>query len=195
MSQVPTNVSSSCSMRSSLGSSGCTRRANLSRKRLRIGQAGGKFRAFAAMRNSLQLSPVRDLLAIALILGLTGGAAAAGQVPCRLAARRPYPDYAAVDAAPAVQVISGKDLAAWKPAPCVGWQAKDDGVLVALAGRFHFSGHDRRAAQALRRHLLAEGPAILVGDRRRLAHADRQRLGARSRPTRAIRAPTSPSPR
>lgn len=52
----------------------------------------------------------------------------------------PYPDYAAVDTPPAVQIISGKDLAAWKPPACVGWEAKDDGVLVTLAGRFHFKG-------------------------------------------------------
>jgi hypothetical protein len=104
-------------------------------------RTAGKFRAFATMRNSLQLSPVRGLLAIALVLGLSGGAAAAGQEPvppCGGAA--PYPDYAAVDAPAAVQVISGKDLAAWKPPACVGWEAKDDGVLVTLAGRFHFKG-------------------------------------------------------
>ena len=44
------------------------------------------------MRNSLQLSPVRGLLAIALVLGLSGGAAAAGQEPvppCGGAARIP----------------------------------------------------------------------------------------------------------
>ena len=101
--------------------------------------AGGKFRAFAAMRNSLQLWPVRVLLAIALIFVLTGAGAAADS-PVPPCGPSPVPDYAAVDAAPAVQIISGKDLAAWKPAPCVGWQAKDDGVLVALAGRFHFGG-------------------------------------------------------
>lgn len=101
----------------------------------------GKFRAFATMRNSLQLSPVRVLLAIALVLGLSGGAAAAGQDPVPpCGGATPYPDYAAVDAPPAVQIISGKDLAAWTPPACVGWEAKDDGVLVTLAGRFHFKG-------------------------------------------------------
>ena len=84
---------------------------------------------------------MKRLLPIALIvLALAGGAAAAetGAVPpC---GTTPVPDYAAVDAHPAVQVISGNDLAAWKPAPCIGWKAKDDGVLVALAGRFHFNG-------------------------------------------------------
>ncbi len=101
---------------------------------------GGKFRAFAPMRKPLQLSSVRLLLAIALVLGLSGGAAAAGQEPVPPCGATPYPDYAAVDAPPAVQLISGKDLAAWKPPACVGWEAKDDGVLVALAGRFHFNG-------------------------------------------------------
>jgi hypothetical protein len=98
-------------------------------------------RAFATTRNSLQLSPVRVLLAIAMMFALAGGAAAADKDPLPpCAGATPYPDYAAVDAPPAVQVISGTDLAAWKPAACVGWEAKDDGVLVALAGSFHSSG-------------------------------------------------------
>ncbi len=97
------------------------------------------FRAFAATRNSLWLLPVRLLIAILLFLTLAAASSAAeGPVPpCATA---PVPDYPAVDKAPAVQVLSGKDLAAWKPAPCLGWEAKDDGVLVALAGSFHFDG-------------------------------------------------------
>jgi hypothetical protein len=79
---------------------------------------------------------VRVLLAIAVMLvsaGLASGADKNPQPPCGTA---PVPAYAAVDAGPAVQVISGSDLAAWKPPSCVGWSAKDDGVLVALAGCF-----------------------------------------------------------
>jgi hypothetical protein len=100
---------------------------------------GSEFRAFAGKRNSLQLSPVRVLLAITLAFALAGGAAA-GQDPVPpCVGANPYPDFAPVDAPPAVQVISRNDLAAWKPAPCIGWEAKDDGVLVALAGSFHFN--------------------------------------------------------
>lgn len=82
---------------------------------------------------------MRTLLAILLLLALTAASVAAdGPLPpCGTA---PVPDYAAVDKAPAVQVISGKELAAWKPAACIGWEAKDEGVLVALAGSFHFNG-------------------------------------------------------
>jgi hypothetical protein len=82
---------------------------------------------------------VRVLLAITLAFALAGGAAA-GQDPVPpCVGANPYPDFAPVDAPPAVQVISRNDLAAWKPAPCIGWEAKDDGVLVALAGSFHFN--------------------------------------------------------
>jgi hypothetical protein len=79
------------------------------------------------------------LTAIALLLVLAGQAAAADTLtpPCGTS---PVPDYAAVDAPPAVQVISGTDLASWKPPSCVGWSAKDGGVLVALAGRFTHKG-------------------------------------------------------
>ncbi len=82
---------------------------------------------------------MRRWLAIAAILVSVGPAAAADspQPPC---GTPPVPAYAAVDAHPAVQVISGAALAAWKPLACVGWTAKDDGVLVVLAGRFSFSG-------------------------------------------------------
>ncbi len=88
-----------------------------------------------------KLSPVRIPLAIALVFALIGSASAAGQnpvPPCSGAA--PSPDYAAVDAPPAVKVWSGDNLAAWKPPACLGWSAKDDGVLVGLAGSFHFNG-------------------------------------------------------
>jgi hypothetical protein len=88
-----------------------------------------------------KLPPVRILLAIALVFALIGGVSAADQnpvPPCGGAA--PYPVYAAVDAPPAVKVWSGDSLATWKPPACLGWSAKDDGVLVGLAGTFHFNG-------------------------------------------------------
>lgn len=74
-----------------------------------------------------------------MILVCAGQAAAAESLtpPCGVP---PVPDYAAIDARPAVQVISGQDLASWKPPSCLGWAAKDDGVLVALAGRFRSRG-------------------------------------------------------
>jgi hypothetical protein len=84
---------------------------------------------------------VRVLIAIALVFALIGGANAAERnpvPPCGGATA--YPDYAAVDAPPTVSVWSGDSLAAWKPPVCLGWSAKDDGVLVGLAGSFHFNG-------------------------------------------------------
>jgi hypothetical protein len=83
---------------------------------------------------------VRVLLAIVMMLVSAGVAIAAEQGPVPPCGATPSPDYAAVDAAPAVLVISGSDLAAWKPPSCIGWGAKDDGVLVAIAGRFAFKG-------------------------------------------------------
>jgi hypothetical protein len=82
---------------------------------------------------------VKPWLPIAVILVFAGQAAAAENLtpPC---GAPPIPDYAAIDARPAVQVISGQDLASWKPPACLGWTAKDDGVLVALAGRFRSRG-------------------------------------------------------
>jgi hypothetical protein len=81
------------------------------------------------------------LLPIALIVVALAGTAVAAEMgvvpPC---GATPVPDYAAVDAQPAIKVISDTELAAWRPAPCVVWTAKEDGVLVALAGRFHFNG-------------------------------------------------------
>ena len=75
---------------------------------------------------------------IAILASLATEAWAEGpRPPCDAT---PVPDYAAVDAPPAVQVISGADLAAWKPPSCLGWAAKDDGVLVALSGRFAYKG-------------------------------------------------------
>jgi hypothetical protein len=99
----------------------------------------GPFRAFAAKRNSLQLLPVRVLLAILAFFALAGASAAA-DAPVPPCGATPVPGYAAVDAPPSVLLISGNDLAAWKPPACLGWQAKDDGVLVALAGSFHSNG-------------------------------------------------------
>jgi hypothetical protein len=83
---------------------------------------------------------VRVLLAIALIVALTGGAAAAQNPVPPCGGASPYPDYSAADASPAVSVWSGDSLAAWTPPACLGWSAKDGGVLVGLAGSFHFNG-------------------------------------------------------
>ena len=84
---------------------------------------------------------MKRLLPIALIVVALAGPAVAAEMgvvpPC---GATPVPDYAAVDAQPAIKVISDTELAAWRPAPCVVWTAKEDGVLVALAGRFHFNG-------------------------------------------------------
>jgi hypothetical protein len=83
---------------------------------------------------------VRVLLAIAAMLLSAGVGVAAEPGPQPPCGTPPVPGYAAVDAAPAVQVVSGSELAAWRPAACVGWGTKDDGVLVALAGRFAYKG-------------------------------------------------------
>ena len=86
------------------------------------------------------MSFVRGLLAIVVMLLSAGLASAADKNPQPPCGMLPVPGYGAVDAGPAVQVISGSDLAAWKPPSCVGWPAQDDGVLVALAGRFAYKG-------------------------------------------------------
>jgi hypothetical protein len=85
------------------------------------------------------MSFVRGLLAIVVVL-LSAIASAADKNPQPPCGTPPVPGYSAVDAAPAVLVISGSDLAAWKPPSCVGWPAQGDGVLVALAGRFAYKG-------------------------------------------------------
>jgi hypothetical protein len=86
------------------------------------------------------LSFVRGLLAIVVVLLSAGLASAADKNPQPPCGTPPVPGYAAVDAAPAVLVISGSDLGAWKPPSCVGWSAQGDGVLVALSGRFAYKG-------------------------------------------------------
>ena len=86
------------------------------------------------------MSFVRDLLAIVVVLLSAGLASAADKNPQPPCGTPPVPGYAAVDAAPAVLVLSGADLAAWTPPSCVGWSAQPDGVLVALAGRFAYKG-------------------------------------------------------
>jgi len=86
------------------------------------------------------MSFVRGLLAIVVMLLSAGLASAADKNPQPPCGTLPVPGYGAVDAGPAVQVISGSDLAAWKAPSCVGWPAQDDGVLVALAGRFAYKG-------------------------------------------------------
>jgi hypothetical protein len=83
---------------------------------------------------------VRGLLAIVVVLLSAGLASAADKNPQPPCGTPPFPGYAAVDAAPAVLVISGSDLGAWKPPSCVGWSAQGDGVLVALSGRFAYKG-------------------------------------------------------
>jgi hypothetical protein len=79
---------------------------------------------------------LRVLLAIA-ILWAWAGAAAAAEIPRPPCGATPFPDYAAIDARPAVFVLSGDALAAWTPPVCVDWAPKDDGVL---AGRFRSTG-------------------------------------------------------
>jgi hypothetical protein len=86
------------------------------------------------------MSFVRGLFAIVVMLLSAGLASAADKNPQPPCGTLPVPGYGAVDAGPAVQVISGSDLAAWKPPSCMGWPAQDDGVLVALAGRFAYKG-------------------------------------------------------
>jgi hypothetical protein len=86
------------------------------------------------------MSFVRDLLAIVVVLLSAGLASAADKNPQPPCGTPPVPGYAAVDAAPAVLVLAGPDLAAWTPPSCVGWSAQADGVLVALAGRFAYKG-------------------------------------------------------
>lgn len=83
---------------------------------------------------------MRGLLAIVVVLLSAGLASAADKNPQPPCGAPPVPGYAAVDAAPAVLVISGSDLGAWKPPSCVGWSAQGDGVLVALSGRFAYKG-------------------------------------------------------
>lgn len=82
---------------------------------------------------------MRVLFAILVLFALTGGSAAA-EAPVPPCGTTPVPDYPAPDKPPAVQVLSGKELAAWKPASCLGWEVKTEGVLVALSGSFHFNG-------------------------------------------------------
>jgi hypothetical protein len=83
---------------------------------------------------------VRGLLPIVVVLLSAGLPSAADKNPQPPCGTPPVPGYAAVDAAPAVLVISGSDLGAWKPPSCVGWSAQGDGVLVALSGRFAYKG-------------------------------------------------------
>lgn len=83
---------------------------------------------------------MRGLLAIVVVLLSAGLASAADKNPQPPCGTPRVPGYAAVDAAPAVLVISGSDLGAWKPPSCVGWSAQGDGVLVALSGRFAYKG-------------------------------------------------------
>lgn len=83
---------------------------------------------------------MRQWLAIIAVILVAAGPAAAADSPQPPCDAPPVPAYAAIDARPTIQVISGAELASWKPPSCVGWAAKSDGVLVALAGRFTSSG-------------------------------------------------------
>ena len=85
--------------------------------------------------------PVRALLAIAVLLWSVGTAAAAElpRPPC--AAAPPFPDYASPGEPPNLRVWNSRELSVpWVPPACTGWTAKSGGVLVALAGRFPYSG-------------------------------------------------------
>ena len=83
---------------------------------------------------------MRTLLAIAVLL-CSAGSCAAGQgpqPPC--AGVEPVPAYAAPEAPPNSQVWTSAELGSWTPPACTGFTAKGDGVLVAVAGSFPFTG-------------------------------------------------------
>ena len=64
---------------------------------------------------------MRVLLDIAALWLSAAIAIAAEKSPVPPCGTTPVPNYAAVEVAPAVEVISGSKLAAWKPPSCVGW--------------------------------------------------------------------------
>jgi len=80
------------------------------------------------------------LLAIAVLV-CSAGLCAAGQgpqPPC--AGVEPVPAYAAHGAPPNSHVWTSGALGSWTPPACAGFTTKGDGVLVAVAGSFPFTG-------------------------------------------------------
>ena len=81
---------------------------------------------------------LKILLAIALYIGCANAAIAESgpRPPCGDAP--PFPSYAALGHAPNYRVWS-RSSAEWKPPTCTGWSPKD-GVMVAVASQFRYSG-------------------------------------------------------
>ncbi|MGH6825451.1 MAG: DUF6675 family protein [Methyloceanibacter sp.] len=83
---------------------------------------------------------MRTLLAIAVLLCSAGLCAAErGPLP-PCAGVEPVPAYAAPGAPPNSHVWKSAELGGWTPPACAGFTAKGDGVLVAVAGSFPFTG-------------------------------------------------------
>ena len=82
-----------------------------------------------------------------LLLGstTTAGAEAGPRPPCR---DSPRPGYSDPGAPPVVEVWNEELPGAWDPPACTGWTARDDGMIVALAGSFR---HDGDVEDLLRR--------------------------------------------
>ena len=89
------------------------------------------------------LNGQRDVLALVTLLLLllgsdtTAGAEAGPRPPC---GDSPRPEYADPGALPVVEVWNEELSGAWDPPACTGWTARDDGMVVALAGSFHHGG-------------------------------------------------------
>jgi len=83
---------------------------------------------------------LRTLLAIAVLLcsAVSCAAGQGPQPPC--AGVELVPGYAAPGAPPNSHVWTSAELGSWTPPACAGVTAKGDGVLVAVAGSFPFTG-------------------------------------------------------
>jgi hypothetical protein len=83
---------------------------------------------------------LRAMIASALLLLGSGARADGPQPPCAIAATPAYPPP---DAAPAVAIWQGKDLARgnWRPPSCTGWLADSPSkLIVTLTASFRFDG-------------------------------------------------------
>jgi hypothetical protein len=106
------------------------------------------FRRPEVRRRSYGLSGLltgqRDVLAlVAVVLWLLGPdmAAAAENGPRPPCGESVRPEYAGPGARPSVEVWNDEELSgAWVPPACTGWTARDDRLLLALAGSFHHEG-------------------------------------------------------
>jgi hypothetical protein len=98
------------------------------------------------------LSGQRDVLALVAVLLLSLGSdmtAAAESGPRPPCGESPRPEYAEPGVRPIVQVWGDEELSgAWDPPACTGWTARDDTLLVALAGSFQ---HDSDVEDLLSR--------------------------------------------